>query len=612
MMSEINPEKQTVGKCLANNTYKIDFYQREYVWTKKTVEILLDDIMYAFEQSYSIHKNSELSKDILNSFGWYYLNVIMISRVDGNSFIVDGQQRLSTLVLLCAKLRNITSDQRDKKALEDCLFGYNWHDEVYFLDNDKRHRAMDYIINSMPIDEPYTSPTEKNLVERYNDISAYIDQKDFDEKQLVAFIYFVLNKLVVVELDIERYEDTPMIFEVINDRGESLKPFEILKGKLVGALPKVDSQLFSDMWDSAMNDIQGNEDAFFATLIKAKFLQTRDSGKETCVNNEYHRYIFEDNDEARALGFRKQDDNRIENIKRFIKGELKYFVKLYATMLNCRDVNMRYCREIFDVNSQYQLIFAACDVDDPDEKDKITSICKEVDRLNMLLRLNSIYESQKYQDIVYKIASLIKGKPLNEYRDLFNSVLIDEIKERKAVTDQNVDLLDYGSFKKLTYNTSRYFYYLFARVEDYICKEINVQPQNDVFWMSTKHSKNGYHIEHIFSDNPTNIAYFETEDDFREKRNGVGALLLLKGSDNISSGNEDYVDKLQTYSHGPVWGHTLCEEFYNSNVDFALFNKRLQEKTGVSFRAYPEEFTPNDMEERCKLLHELARIIWEA
>lgn len=611
-MSEINPDKQTVSQCLKNKPYEIDFYQREYVWTKKTVEVLLDDILYSFEQSYNLYKETELTKEILNQFGWYYLNTIMISRVNGKSFIVDGQQRLSTLVLLCSKLHNMTTNEKDKKALADCIFGDDWHDEVYYLDNSKRHRAMDSIIHANSLGESYDSPTEKNLIERFNDVSAYIDKKQFDEKQLTAFIFFVLNKLVVVELDIEKYEDTPMIFEVINDRGESLRPFEILKGKLVGSLSKDDSQSYSDIWDSAMNIIHGNEDAFFATFIKAKLLSSKDTEKETAINNEYHRYVFEENDEAAKLGFRKKDKNRIANIKKFIKDELNYYSKLYAKMLACCDLSMRYCREIFDVNSQYQIIIAACEIDDPEEKEKIEIICNEVERINMLLRLNGVYESQRYQELIYTIASKIKGRSLSEYRSIFNGVLIDEIKERRAVADQSVDLLEYSSFKKLSYSTARYFYYLFARVEDYICKGINQKPENDVFFMSTKHSNaKGYHIEHIFSDNTTNTAYFDSREDFLERRNGIGALLLLRGRDNISSGNEEYTDKLQTYSHGPVWGHTLCEEFYNSNPNFADFNKELKKTKGVAFRAIPEKFTPTDMEERCKLLFELSRIIWD-
>lgn len=53
-------------------------------------------------------------------------------------------------------------------------------------------------------------------------------------------------------------------------------------------------------------------------------------------------------------------------------------------------------------------------------------------------------------------------------------------------------------------------------------------------------------------------------------------MILLKGKDNISSGNEEYKNKLATYSHAPMWGHSLCQDFYNSNVDFDKMNKALK------------------------------------
>lgn len=120
----------------------------------------------------------------------------------------------------------------------------------------------------------------------------------------------------------------------------------------------------------------------------------------------------------------------------------------------------------------------------------------------------------------------------------------------------------------------------------------------------------GYHIEHIFSDNDQNKNYFSSEEDFWTKRNNIGALLLLKGRSNISSGNEIYKNKLETYSHGTIWAQTLCKEFYHSNPDFNDFNNQLFEKIGIKFRWY-DEFTQQSMEERCKLLYELVKIIWE-
>ena len=84
----------------------------------------------------------------------------------------------------------------------------------------------------------------------------------------------------------------------------------------------------------------------------------------------------------------------------------------------------------------------------------------------------------------------------------------------------------------------------------------------------------------------------------------------MKGRDNIVSGNEEYGDKLKAYSHSTFWGQTLCESFYHDNKDFVDFNKALSEQKGVSFIAY-DEFKPESMDERCKLLYELVKIIWD-
>ena len=128
-----------------------------------------------------------------------------------------------------------------------------------------------------------------------------------------------------------------MIFEVINDRGEALKPFEILKGKLIGALAKEDTYAFSEKWDSAMERLFGLQDEFFVDYIRSRFIFKKNTKIETAVNQVYHRYIFENNEIAAALSFRKQDECQIDHIKKFINNDLKYYSRLYATV--CRNPN---------------------------------------------------------------------------------------------------------------------------------------------------------------------------------------------------------------------------------------------------------------------------------
>ena len=133
---------------------------------------------------------------------------------------------------------------------------------------------MDCILKDTERPTLFKNKTEETLIARYDDISDYIDKKEMNEKKLDTFICYFLERLVLVELGITK-DDTPMIFEVINDRGEALKPFEILKGKLVGALDKHDTEKYSEMWDTSINRLFNIEDEFFIDYIKSRFIFKR-------------------------------------------------------------------------------------------------------------------------------------------------------------------------------------------------------------------------------------------------------------------------------------------------------------------------------------------------
>ena len=137
---------------------------------------------------------------------------------------------------------------------------------------------------------------------------------------------------------------------------------------------------------------------------------------------------------------------------------------------------------------------------------------------------------------------------------------------------------------------------------------LNIQMEQNLNYLLKLFNQN--HIEHILSENEKNRGYFRDVEEFEDQRNLLGGLLLLKGLDNISSGNEEYSDKLKTYSNGLVWGHSLCEDFYHANKDFDKFNKEFSGKCNVGFNAY-SVFDQNALMERSRLLYEIVKVIWE-
>ena len=612
MTQEIIPDRQTVQSCLSKKTYFVDFYQREYVWSKNTVDILLRDIFYAFEISYEEHKDEELTEEVLELYNWYYMNVFITNKVNSKVYIVDGQQRLTTLTLIATKLYHLITDETLKDLLKDCIFTKDmFKGNVFCIDNEKRKDVMESILDNVPYTEPIKNKTEETLLGRFKDVSRFIDDKQMDVDKLRAFCMYFLRKLVMVELSVEK-DDTPMVFEVINDRGEALKPYEILKGKMVGLLSKNDTQAYSEKWDKAMLQLPDMQDNFFGDYLKSRFVTSSNTKLEAALSNLYHRYIFDVNDIAQELSFRRTDANHIKNIKNFIDNELTYYAALYAKIRSNKDEYLKYDNEINDLSMQYQNIMAACTINDPREDEKIQVLAAEMDRFWMLLNLNGVYDSNEFQDKCYRISQQLKGVELETYRCVYDNMLKDTIRLKRGI-DGEVPLLDYNSFTKKNYTNmnTRMLRYFLARIEQYISNETSIDMQNSVSDISKKTGKiTGYHIEHILSHNETNRSYFQSDEEFEEKRNQLGGLLLLRGLDNISSGNEEYEDKLKTYSNGLMWGHSLCEEFYHSNLNFTKFNERLQKEYGVSFKPY-QKFDKEALEERSKLLYQLVKIIWE-
>ena len=119
--------------------------------------------------------------------------------------------------------------------------------------------------------------------------------------------------------------------------------------------------------------------------------------------------------------------------------------------------------------------------------------------------------------------------------------------------------------------------------------------------------KTGFHVEHILSRNEENKALFNNDEErFEQERNRLGGILLLKGKDNISSGNELYHEKLKSYANTLHWNETLRADTYQANLDL----KELRVKFGLNLKPL-ERFGPEELEERHRLLYEISRIIWQ-
>lgn len=110
-MREILGKAKTVRELLKGVKYSIDYYQREYKWHDKQIRELVDDLSGKFLEEFQAgYERSKVAE-----YPHYFLGSIIISKKESANFIVDGQQRLTSLTLLLILLRNLQRD-RDKKV----------------------------------------------------------------------------------------------------------------------------------------------------------------------------------------------------------------------------------------------------------------------------------------------------------------------------------------------------------------------------------------------------------------------------------------------------------------------------------------------------------------
>jgi hypothetical protein len=265
------------------------------------------------------------------------------------------------------------------------------------------------------------------------------------------------------------------------------------------------------------------------------------------------------------------------------------------------------------MDGHVMLIMAACCVNDPDEDEKIAVLSRAFDRAYVMLQLNRAYDSNQFQELLYTLHPFLRGCRVDDIDKIINERVLDEIRQRRNI--EATTLFDYGQFKRVGYGdyNTRFLRYFLTRIEIFIAEGLGKKLQDSPWnYVSGAGKGNAYHIEHILARNDESRALFLDENGeydeslFETERNRFGALLLLKGIDNSSSGNERYADKLRTYTgSAPYLAQTLVPDFYKSHSAINDFIKN----SGLNF-APAEQFTRDIIEVRSQLLYKITHKIW--
>src|SRR6266496_1526350 len=240
-MREILGKAKTVRELLKGVKYSIDYYQREYKWHDKQIRELVDDLTGKFlEEHAPCHDRMKVA-----DYPHYFLGSIIISKKESASYVVDGQQRLTSLTLLLMLLRTLQSGRAEQVSVDELIVSEKYGQKSFNLHVDERTPCMEALFNDQPFDPTGRSESVQNLYERYRDLGeAFPDELQGDA--LPYFVDWLLENVHLVEITAYSDDDAYTIFETMNDRGLSLSPTDMLKGYLLANISDPAKRSYAD------------------------------------------------------------------------------------------------------------------------------------------------------------------------------------------------------------------------------------------------------------------------------------------------------------------------------------------------------------------------------
>jgi len=613
-MSAIVPYYRSVRDLLQAASFSIDEYQREYKWERKHVDELLDDLINKFQNNYA--PGDETKK--VAKYDDYFLGSIIVTKREGKSFLVDGQQRVTTLTLLLIYLY--------RQAIDQCLpvgpdiapliFSSSYGEKKFNLDIPEREPVIRALFEGQPFNPDGHDESIQTMHARYTEI---VERDLVGElgAALPHFIYWLMAKVGLIEITSTNDAYAYAIFETMNDRGKPLSPVDMLKAYLLGPIDDPDRRKqVNQNWKREIYELiswggetsQDRDAACIKAWLRAQYAETvreRKAGSSDrdweLIGTPFHRWV-RDNSAQLGLGSAKANID-------FMSTEFPFFARAYKTILE-KSRNYTPGWEPIFYNShneftwQNTVLLAPLTATDPTDvlQKKMVATATYLDI--WLMRRAANYVRVGYSSTAYAMFLLcrdIRRKPLDELVAILHQKLADDdtgFEGAPSKGRRGINELALNQFSR------RYIFHMLARITAFTEAQSG---RGDRFphYVDRK-VKNPFDIEHIWAENfEPYRAEFSSNANFLAARDHVAGLLLLPADVNRSLKDKPYKDKVPVYGGQNLYAASFGETAYQNQPQFKAFRERL----ALPFKAY-EGFGRQQQIERRELVGALAAQIW--
>lgn len=533
----IESEKLYVGEIF-EKWYRVPEYQRPYVWGKDQIAELLQDLSDAMnrdENAQYFLGSMVLQKKSLEKSNTHYIEYD----------VLDGQQRLTTLFLLVAVIRDLTNDEDCFKTCKEIIFQkknvFKNIPERLRVVFDIRQEVKDFI-NHYVKEEKSTLKITSSLIQNYSkdtDLSVINMSKNivqireyFEENQnFDQFAIFLINKVLMIYVGSEELDDAFRLFTVMNNRGVKLRSSDILKASNLALVSSDDERVkAAKNWEVAENYFGEDFDEFLShlrsILVKKKAMVS--------LLKEYEDNIYAPKEYDRSNKVTKNLPpllNKGLDTFNFIDRYRKHYIEIF-------DNNHYELSKSFELNNLLVVMKAGFESDF-----WIAPLLKYYDKFGK----HQLIDFVKSLDNAFAYDWLVGLTPTSRIENVNNWMENIDSKTNEEVIQVLRNHIDQS---ELIIELNKKIYG--RRAAKYLMLKLDCILHGHTTKLDFPSTIS---IEHILPQTPKVDSqwlhdFTEEERDYAKDR--LGNLVLLSRRKNSSQNNRDYADKKQKYFQGNI------------------------------------------------------------
>ena len=328
---EIKSEKILVKQIFSNLWFRIPEYQRPYIWGRDEIDDLLDDLTFA-------HEEKPDQEYFLGSFVYQSKKA---SSIPGQKFdendLLDGQQRMTTLLMLFACIRDLSDIKEVKDVCSDAVYQKGStirrvpeRTRIVFAIRETVQEFIDRFIkpaggtgDTSALEEVIKYSDDRSV---RNMASAIVQMRSFlsdagRNLSLDRFIGFILNQVLLIYVSTEDLDDAFRLFTILNDRGVPLRNSDILKSQNLGALTnEADKKKYAKLWEEAEGELGEDFDRF---LNHIRTILLKDKARLSLLD-EFEHKIYNPREKEKSTGQMKlsllaKGKETFELVSRYLK-----------------------------------------------------------------------------------------------------------------------------------------------------------------------------------------------------------------------------------------------------------------------------------------------------